>query len=87
MTKTEELAEIDRRGTEAYERCVAPRLRPEDKGKFVAVDIETGEFELDIDDYEAIERMHQRRPGANLWLMRVGHSTAYRISGMVNERN
>lgn len=80
MTKTEELAEIDRRGTEAYERFIQPRMRPEDKGKFVAVDIETGEFELDADDYEATERMLKRHPGANLWLMRVGHATAYRMA-------
>ena len=55
-------------------------LRPEDDGKYVAIDIETGDYEIDADDYAATGRMLARRPGARLWLMRAGYPTAYRIA-------
>lgn len=72
-------AEEARRGQEAFERHVRPVLRPEDDGKFVAIDIETGDHELDADDYAATGRLLARRPDARLWLLRVGQATAYRI--------
>ncbi len=42
--------EIARLGAEALERCVRSALRAEDDDKFVAIDIETGDYELDEDD-------------------------------------
>ena len=71
--------EIARRGTEVYDREVQPKLVPEDKGKFVAVDIGTGDYELDNDDYTAVMRLRTRRPSAEIWLGRVGEPAAHRI--------
>jgi hypothetical protein len=45
------------------------------------VDIETGAYELDHDDYAATERLLARQPGAQIWLSRVGHTTTYRMGG------
>ena len=50
------LADEARRGQEAFDRHVKPKLRPEDDGKFVAVDIQSGSYEIDSDDYWATER-------------------------------
>jgi len=74
-----ETKEYARRGKEAYERCVKPTLRPEDDSKFIAIDIETGDFEIDPDDFTASERLLARRPDAQIWIERAGHRTAYRI--------
>jgi hypothetical protein len=71
--------EVARLGAEAFDRSVRPRLRPEDDGKFVAIDIVTGEYELDEDDYAAVMRLRGRRPSAELWLGRVGQPAAYKI--------
>jgi hypothetical protein len=71
--------EFARRGREIYERAVRPSLRPEDDGKYVAIDIESGDYEMDRDDYTATERLFSRRPDAQPWLERVGQPTAYRI--------
>ena len=71
--------EFSRRGHEIYERQVRPRVQSEDEGKFVAIDIETGTYEIDEDDYAATERLLARHPNAQIWLMRIGHETAYRI--------
>jgi hypothetical protein len=77
------LAEDARRGQEAFDRHVRPVLRPEDDGKFVAIDTETGDYEIDADDYAATGRLLARRPGARVWLMRAGQATAYRIGRRV----
>ena len=73
------LAEEARLGQQAFDRHVRPRLTSEDDGKFVAVDIDTGEYEIDADDYAASERLLVRRPDARGWLLRVGEATTYRL--------
>jgi hypothetical protein len=77
--------EFARRGQEVYERAVLPRLQPTDEGKFGAIDIDTGEYEADRNDYVATERLLARKPDAQIWLARAGHRAAYRI-GAVKRR-
>ena len=77
----EEFDDFKRRGKEAYARLVVPTLMPEDKGKFVAIDATTGDYEIDPNDYEAVSRLHDRVPGAKVWLECVGFSTPYRFAG------
>lgn len=71
--------EIARLGAEAYDRHVRPALRPADDHKFVAIDIDSGDYELDGDDYAAVTRLRNRRPLAEVWLGRVGEPAAYRM--------
>ena len=56
-----------------------PALRPEDHGKFVAIDVETGDYVIDEDDFGAIARLRSRKPAADISLMRAGYPTTYRI--------
>jgi hypothetical protein len=70
------------RAAALYERVVKPKLKPEDDGKFVAVDANTGEFEVDVDDYAVVETLLHRLPDAVVWLERAGHSTAYEHFGV-----
>lgn len=80
------LDELARLGEDIFDRQVRPVLRPEDDGKFVAVDVETGNYEIDEDDYSVIVRLQSRNPAAHIWLMRAGCPAAYRtgIRGDVN---
>jgi hypothetical protein len=71
--------EVARLGVEVFDRRIRPALQAEDDGKFVAVDTDTGEYELDEDDYSAVTRLRARRPAAELWLGRVGEPAAYRM--------
>jgi len=71
--------EFARRRDETYAQRVLPFLRPEDDGKFVAVDVESGAFEVDEDDHAAVSRLHRRMPGAQVWLLRVGQQAAHRL--------
>lgn len=71
--------ELARLGSEAFEQHVRPKLRPEDDDQFVAIDIASGDHEIDEDDYAAVTRLRTRRPRAEIWLGRVGQPAAYRM--------
>ena len=73
------LNEVASLGGDMFDRKVRPGLQPEDDGKFVAVDVITGDLEMDEDDYTAVTRLRARSPADNIWLMRVGYPAAYRI--------
>jgi hypothetical protein len=78
-TSKRTLDELAALGADLFDRQVRPALKPEDDGKFVAIDVETGDYELDQDDYAAIARLQSRKPAADIWLMRAGYPAAYRI--------
>lgn len=69
--------EVARLGGELLDRQVRPALQPEDDGKFVAVDVGTGDYELDNDDYSAVAQLRNRHPSAEIWLGQVGQPAAY----------
>jgi hypothetical protein len=71
--------ELARLGEEILSRRVLPALSPEDDGKFVAIDVESGDYEIDEDDYTAVSRLRAHRPTADVWLGRVGQPAAYRM--------
>jgi hypothetical protein len=73
------LDELAALGGVIFDRQVRPALRPEDNGKFVAIDVETGDYEMDEDDYAAVARLRARKPAADVWLMRAGFPTTYKM--------
>lgn len=64
--------EFARRGDELYESDIRPHLEAGDMGKFVAIDIETGAYEIDVDELVASDRLLARCPNAQIWLARIG---------------
>ena len=64
--------EFARRGDEIYERDIGPLVEASNEGKFVAIDIETGAYEVDTDEIAASDRLLARNPDAQVWLRRVG---------------
>jgi|SRR6266849_6262066 len=78
-TSKRSLDELARLGGDIFDRQVRPALRPEDDGKFVAIDVETGDYEIDEDDYGAVARLRSRKPAADVWLVRAGYPTTCRI--------
>jgi len=73
------LDELAGLGGDIFDRQVRPALRPEDDGKFVAIDAVTADYEIDEDDYAAVARLRSRKPAADIWLMRAGYPTTYRM--------
>ena len=41
-------------------------------GKIVAIDIETGDFEVDQSEIAACDRLEARHPNAQIWIVRIG---------------
>ena len=77
--------EIVPRGREIYEHAVRPELGPEREGKFVVIDVESGDYEVSDDDDEAFGLAEEKHPRAVFFVLRVGPDgaprPAYRIGG------
>jgi hypothetical protein len=71
--------EFARRGDEIFDRDIQPRLDPDNEGQFVAIDIESGAFEIDADELVASDRLRARVPKAQIWLTRAGSRYARRF--------
>jgi intein/homing endonuclease len=71
--------EVVRLGRGIYERDIRGEVEPEHDGEFVAVDVESGVWELGDDGLSASKRVLARKPEATVCLLKVGHPTAYRI--------
>jgi hypothetical protein len=52
---------------------------PGNHGKIVAIDIETGVFEVADDTIAATDLLYDRVPNAQPWVIRIGHRTVYRF--------
>ncbi len=61
-----------RKGDEIYDRKIAPRIGKGNEGKFVVIDIESEDYEVDADEVAASDRLLARHPDAQIWLRRVG---------------
>ena len=73
------LQELARLGRDVFDHQIRPSLRPEHEGKFVAIDLKSGDYEIDEDDYLAISRLRIRNPAAEVWLEMAGQPTAYKM--------
>lgn len=73
--------EVLRRAKDIYERVIKPRLSKEDIGKFVAIDIESEDYEVDGNDWAACDRLKRRRPEVPPFLMRIGYPTPVKLGG------
>jgi hypothetical protein len=64
--------EFARRGDEIYDRDIRPQVEAAHQGEIVAIDIESGDWEIDPDEMAASDRLEARRPDAQIWIVRVG---------------
>jgi hypothetical protein len=71
--------EFARRGNEIYESQVRSQVEEGNHGKIVAIDIETGAFELANDTITTSDRLLERCPDAQIWRIRIGHRGVHRF--------
>jgi hypothetical protein len=71
--------EFARRGDEIYESQVRSQVEEGNHGKIVAIDIETGAFELADEILTATDRLYDRLPDAQPWIVRIGHRAVHRF--------
>ena len=71
--------EVCDRGERIYAEQIKPLVEPQENGKFIVIDIESGDYEIDADSLAAEARLQERRPAAVGFLSRVGYESAYSI--------
>jgi hypothetical protein len=69
------------RGDAIYQNNVRPQLTADDEGRFAAIDIDSGMFEIDADEMKACDRLRARAPQAQIWLVKVGSPYVHRFGG------
>jgi hypothetical protein len=72
--------EVAERGDEMYETLVKPKLKKKDKGRIVALDIESGEWAIGKDVLAASHRLQAKgsNPESTLFV-RVGFRYVYKF--------
>jgi hypothetical protein len=73
--------EFARRGDSLFRRKVRPALTAADDDKFVAIDIETGEYEIHGNEMTACNRLRKRIPDPQIWLVQAGTGYLDRFGG------
>jgi hypothetical protein len=71
--------ELARRGQKLYESGIRQQVEMGNDGKIVAIDIETGAFEVADDILPATNRLFERFPDAQPWIVRIGHRAVDRF--------
>ena len=76
------------KGEKIYAETIKPHIDLEkEKGNFVVIDVNSGDYEIDRRDAAATRRLFDRRPNAVTYAVRVGHRTAYKMVGMKINRS
>jgi hypothetical protein len=70
---------IVQKGLEIYEKDIRTSVERENYGKVIAIDIDSGAFEMDSDGPEAVDRLRAAHPNARIALHRIGFPSLYKI--------
>jgi hypothetical protein len=70
--------EVEARGEQRYAE-IRDLVDAGNHGKFVVIDVETGDYEVDARDAEATLRLLAKHPGGITYGVRIGSPTAYTL--------
>lgn len=73
--------EFAQRGEHIYQTKIRQKVEAGNHGKIVAIDIETGAFEVDDDIVKASDKLLSQYPDAQTWFIRIGHQAVYHFAG------
>ena len=76
------LKEIAQRGWDIYLKEIRPQVIDQHRGKFLVVDVESGDYEVDEDELAASDRVRARHPDGHRYLIRIGYRAAYGAGAM-----
>ena len=77
--------EFTRRGKEIYAQ-IQSRVDLDNHGRIFAVDIETGEYEIDDDPSVATDRLFARLPDPQIYCLRIGGGGVHRFGSISLKR-
>lgn len=73
--------EVAKRGEAIYQEQIKPLVDPVHFGKFLVIDVETGDYEIGKRMIVASKKLRERHPEAITYGVRVGFLAAYRMGG------
>lgn len=73
--------EIAARDQKMYDRKIREKVEADHRGEFLALDIETGEYGIDVQPRAVLDRAKAKREHSPLFLIRIGHPAAFRLGG------
>ncbi len=68
-----------RRGQEMYEQKIRAAVEAGNDGKIIAIDVDSGAFEVAKTMLEACDRLLLTYPDAQIWCVRIGHDAVHRF--------
>ena len=71
--------EFAQRGDLIYQTQIRRQVEAGNHGKIVAIDIETGDFEVANSPMLAVDKLYERKPDAQPWVIRIGHRAVFRF--------
>ena len=71
--------EFARRGREIYEHSLRALVESGNRGRIIAIDIESKAYEIDDDVISATDRLFARIPGAQPWIVKIGYPAVHRF--------
>ena len=74
--------EVASRGESLYINQIRDKVRPEHKGKYLVIDVETGQYVINDDDLAATKQLLSSHPDAVIYGLRIGYPSAYRIGSV-----
>jgi hypothetical protein len=72
---------LGERAQDLYARLREKVEIAENIGKFIVLDVESGDYEIDDQGIESSRRLQDRHPGAVLYALRIGYKTAVSFCG------
>ena len=76
-----DLEAAGRRGLAAYDAVIKGKHEAGNEHKYVVIDVDTLDFEIDHDQLAASDRLHARNPDGLCFLTRIGSPFARRYGG------
>ncbi len=68
-----------RRGEELYERTIRAQVEPQHHGRILALDCDTGDYEIADEVVAAVRGLRRRRPVALPYILRVGFPAVFTL--------
>ena len=72
---------VAKQGEAIYQERIKPLVDPLHYGKFLVIDVATGDYEIGDRIRAASKKLRERRPGAITYGVRVGFLAAHRMGG------
>ena len=73
--------EVVNRGEIIYNQRIRTKVEAENLGKYIVIDIDTGDYEIGEEYLDITRRIRETRADANLCILRIGYPAAARLGG------